>query len=126
MRAIDTNVRVRLIAQDDAAQFQAAESFITGGVWVSTVAFIESIWVLRSFYKLKPKELATAIELLLMQRDLSFENRAAIEAALQLFMERPTLGFNDCMILKLAEKAGHLPLGTFDKDLSKLEGARKL
>jgi predicted nucleic acid-binding protein len=36
------------------------------------------------------------------------------------------LGFSDCLILQLARKAGHLPLGTFDRGLSKLEGAQKL
>jgi len=34
--------------------------------------------------------------------------------------------FSDCLLLELARKAGHLPLGTFDRDLSKLAGARKL
>jgi hypothetical protein len=29
-------------------------------------------------------------------------------------------------MLELARKAGHLPLGTFDRDLGKLEGTLKL
>jgi predicted nucleic acid-binding protein len=36
------------------------------------------------------------------------------------------LGFSDCLVLEIARKAGHLPLGTFDRNLSKLDGAQKL
>jgi len=49
-----------------------------------------------------------------------------VAAALKRFRERPALGFSDCLLLQLARKAGHLPLGTFDRDLSKLDGAEKL
>ena len=42
------------------------------------------------------------------------------------FQERPALGFSDCLILEVARKAGHLPLGTFDRDLGELEGAERL
>jgi len=30
------------------------------------------------------------------------------------------------LVLEAARKAGHLPLGTFDRDLSKLDGAERL
>jgi len=36
------------------------------------------------------------------------------------------VGFSDCLLLELARKAGHLPLGTFDRNLSKLPGAQSL
>jgi predicted nucleic acid-binding protein len=49
-----------------------------------------------------------------------------VAAALQHLRKRPALGFSDCLILEVARKAGHLPLGTFDGDLGKLEGAQKL
>jgi predicted nucleic acid-binding protein len=35
------------------------------------------------------------------------------------------LGFSDCLLLHLARKAGHLPLGTFDRALGKVEGTHK-
>ncbi len=43
-----------------------------------------------------------------------------------LFRSRPSLGFSDCLMLQVAEKAGHLPLGTFDRSLGKIEGTQKL
>jgi predicted nucleic acid-binding protein len=42
------------------------------------------------------------------------------------FRKKPALGFSDCLLLGMARKAGHLPLGTFDRDLGKLHGAERL
>jgi predicted nucleic acid-binding protein len=49
-----------------------------------------------------------------------------VAAALEQYRNRPALGFSDCLILETARKAGHLPLGTFDRNLSKLDGAEGL
>jgi predicted nucleic acid-binding protein len=49
-----------------------------------------------------------------------------VAAALELFRAKPSLGFSDCLTLQLARQAGHLPLGTFDRSLSKITGTQKL
>ena len=49
----------------------------------------------------------------------------ALAAALS-WRRWPALGFSDCLMLQLARKAGHLPLGTFDRGLGKIEGSQKL
>ena len=126
MRAIDTNVLVRLIARDDSRQTASAESFIEKGAWVSTLALAETAWVLASVYELSAKDLARAIEMLLHHRDLVLQDSEAVREALKLFLAKPSLGFSDCLMLQLARKAGHLPLGTFDRNLAKVEGAHKL
>jgi predicted nucleic acid-binding protein len=36
------------------------------------------------------------------------------------------MSFSDCLVLEIARKSGHLPLGTFDRGLSKLEGTHRL
>ncbi len=36
------------------------------------------------------------------------------------------VGFSDWLVLEVARKAGHLPLGTFDRELGRLDGAQKL
>jgi len=38
----------------------------------------------------------------------------------------PVLGFSECLMLEFARKAGHLPLGTFDRKLARGAGAQKL
>ena len=54
------------------------------------------------------------------------EQQQIVKEALDLFRARPRLGFSDCLMLQLARKAGHLPLGTFDGDLGKIEGTQRL
>src|SRR5262249_23917630 len=51
VRAVDTNVLVRLIALDDAKQLAAAERFVEAGAWVSHLVLIETTWVLDSVFK---------------------------------------------------------------------------
>src|SRR5215831_18494535 len=126
MRAVDTNVLVRLATRDDAKQVAAAEVFITPGAWVSHLVLAEAMWVLASVYDLGPVAIATAVEMFLNHRDLSLQDADVVAAALVHFRKQPKLGFSDCLMLELARKAGHLPLGTFDRELSKLDGAQRL
>ena len=126
MRAVDTNVVVRLIVRDDSHQTASAEHFIRGGVWLSVLGLADAVWMLDRVYKFNSKNLAAAIEMLLRERDLVLEHADAVEAALDLFREKPSLGFSDCLMLHLARKAGHLPLGTFDRTLGKVAGAQKI
>ena len=126
MRAVDTNVLVRLITRDDARQAAAADRFVEKGAWVSVLALVEAMWVLSSVYELGLKEQAKAVGMLLDHRDLVLQDADTVSAALALFRAKPALGFSDCLVLELARKAGHLPLGTFDRNLSKVDGAQKL
>lgn len=126
MRAVDTNVLVRLIMDDDARQVSAARTFIATGIWVSQLALAETVWVLTTVYDRTPAEIATAVEVLMNHRDLTIQESDVVAAALEHFKRRPAIGFSDCLLLEIARKAGHLPLGTFDRDLAKLERAEKL
>ncbi|HSP70080.1 MAG TPA: PIN domain-containing protein [Bryobacteraceae bacterium] len=126
MRAVDTNVLVRLITRDDARQAAAAESFVERGAWVSILALAEASWVLGTVYELTATDLATAIDMLLDHKDLTMQDPEVVAAAVELFRKRPALGFSDCLMLELARKAGHLPLGTFDRNVAKLEGTQRL
>ena len=126
MRAVDTNLLVRLIARDDTAQAAAAEAFVAPGAWVPQIALVEAIWVLGSIYAMKPLQIAAAVEMLLNHKDLTLQDADVVAAALNHFRKRPALGFSDCLVLEASRKAGHLPLGTFDRGLGKLEGAHRL
>jgi predicted nucleic-acid-binding protein len=55
MRAVDTNVLVRIIARDDPRQTGAAEAFVADGAWLSHVVLAELAWVLESVYDSRPK-----------------------------------------------------------------------
>ena len=126
MRAVDTNVLVRLIARDDPRQVAAAEAFVAPGAWVSLLALSETVWVLAAVYDRTPSQIATAIDHLLEHDTLSVQEPDVVRAALTQFRAKPRLGFTDCLMLHVALKAGHVPLGTFDRPLGALEGARRL
>jgi len=125
MRAIDTNVLVRLLTRDDARQTAAAERFVAKGAWVSHLVLVETMWVLDSVYELGSVEIAKSIEMLLNHRDLTVQQSEVVALALAQYRKRPSVGFSDCLVLEVARKTGHLPLGTFDRDLGKLDGAER-
>jgi predicted nucleic acid-binding protein len=64
--------------------------------------------------------------MLLNHRTLTLQDPEVVSAALDSFRKQPSLGYSDCLLLELARKAGHLPLGTFDRNLGKLDGAERL
>ena len=93
MRAVDTNVLVRLVTRDDAKQVVVAENFVADGAWVSILALAEATWVLTSVYDRSPGDIATAVEMLLNHQQLTLQEPEAVAAALDTFRRRPTLGF---------------------------------
>ena len=126
MRAVDTNVLVRLTTRDNAKQVAAAEDFVASGAWVSHIVLAETVWVLSAVYYLGVNEIAIAVEMFLNHKDLTVQDADVVAAALKHYRERPALGFSDCLVLEVARKAGHLPLGTFDREMGKLDGVQKL
>ena len=126
MRAVDTNVLVRLLARDDAKQAAAADASIAKGAWVSQLVLAETVWVLDAVYERTPQQLIAALELLLAHDTLVLQDADVVVAALVQFRDKPALGFSDCLVLEIARKAGHLPLSTFDKALGRLAGAQVL
>jgi predicted nucleic-acid-binding protein len=126
MRAVDTNVIVRIVVRDDPEQVRAAERFAAGGAWVSHVVLAEATWVLDAVYQRTAQQIAAAIDMLLNHKDFTLQDSDVVAAALEEFKERPALGFSDWLVLETARKSGHLPLGTFDRRLARLPGAKRL
>ena len=126
MRAVDTNLLVRLIARDDERQVRVAEEFVSKGAWVSLLVLAETTWVLDSVYDRSAADIATTIEMLLNHVSLTVQDSDVAEAALKRFRDKPALGFSDCLVLEVARKAGHLPLGTFDRRLGRIDGSQRL
>lgn len=126
MLAIDTHVLVRLLVRDDAKQAALADQFVAKGAWVSHLVLAETMWVLDAVYERKPAQLIAALDLLLAHESLVLQDADTVSAALADFRSKPVLGFSDCLVLALAKKAGHVPLGTFDRGLARLDGAQKI
>jgi predicted nucleic-acid-binding protein len=126
MRAVDTNVLVGLLTRDDRRQVAAAEAFVARSAWVSHLVLVEAVWVLMSVYELEAPAVATAVDMLLNHRDLTLQDAESVAAALRQYRAKPAVSFSDCLVLEVARKAGHLPLGTSDRDRAKLDGAQRL
>jgi predicted nucleic-acid-binding protein len=126
VRAVDTNVLVRLLTRDDPKQVAAAEAFVANGAWVPHLAIAEATWVLTSVYGRGPEAIAAAIEMLLSHEQLTVQDSEVIASAVARFRRHPKLGFSDCLLLEIARKAGHTPLGTFDRHLGRIDGAQRL
>src|SRR5690349_13417329 len=118
MRSIDTNVLVRLVVRDDATQVKKAEDFIAKGAWVSHLVLVETVWVLDAVYDRSAEQIAAAVAMLLEHNELTLQDGDVVAAALEHYRKRPVVGFSDCMVLAISCKAGHAPLGTFDRNLA--------
>jgi predicted nucleic acid-binding protein len=89
----------------------------------SADALAEATSVLTAVYERDAAAIAAAaVEMLLNHRNLTLEDDEVVSNAIQHFRRRPALGFSDCLMLEVARKAGHLPLGTFDRALARLPG----
>jgi predicted nucleic-acid-binding protein len=121
MRAVDTNVLVRLVVCDEPRQALAAEEFIAKGAWVSHLVLAETVWVLDAVYDLAAEQIAMAVDMLLNHKELTIQDPDVVALALDRFREYQALGFSDCLIVEIARKSGHLPLGTFDRGLAKVD-----
>lgn len=85
MRAVDTNVLVRLLTRDDAKQVAVAEAFVAKGAWVPHLAIAEATWVLASVYGRDSDAVARAVEMLLSHEHLAVQDAEAVAAAVAQF-----------------------------------------
>ena len=131
MPALDTNVLVRYIEQDDAGQLAAAKRLIGRCVaegatlFVPVTVVLELEWVLRSSFEFGKDDVMMTLSSLFSAAELSFESERALEVALQLF-RKGSADFADCLHVARATQAGEQPLWTLDKGAAKVSGAQLL
>jgi len=81
--AVDTNVIVRLLVNDDAEQARRArELFGNERVWIGATVLLEAAWVLDSCYGFSADEVADALTGLLGLPNVSVEDGEAVARAL--------------------------------------------
>jgi predicted nucleic-acid-binding protein len=131
MPALDTNVLVRYVVQDDSGQLAAAKRLIGRCVaegktlFVPVTVALELEWVLRASFGYARDDVLQVLSNLCSAVELNFESERALEVALQLYREG-SADFADCLHVALAAEAGEQPLWTFDKGAAKVIGAQLL
>lgn len=130
MLALDTNVLVRYLAQDDPKQSAAATRFIeqrlgpTERGFVSLVALLETVWVMESRYGADAALVANILADLLDTASLEVQDTAAVRAALQRY-RAGNVDLHDCLIVSLAEQR-KARVVTFDAKAAKRLGMELL
>ena len=130
MIALDTNVLVRYLVQDDATQAQIASDVVDGlseadQGFVGREVLIELVWVLERAYGFSRMEIANALDGLLAAIELVIENADDLGLAIELY-RNDGYGFADMMIAAAARRAGARELVTFDRKAARLRGVRLL
>lgn len=121
MIALDTNVVVRFLVNDDASQARRARALIEANqVFVPVTVLLETEWVLRGGYGLPPAEVVRLLRALLGLPDLATEDPQRIAGALE--WHEGGIDFADA--LHLSGSIGAERFATFDEKLVK--AAKKL
>ena len=83
MLAVDTNVVVRLLVNDDQRQGALARRlFEAGDIFIGVTVLLESAWVLESVYELSAGDAAKVLRGLLGLPNVRVEDAGAVAAAL--------------------------------------------
>jgi len=129
--SVDTNVLVRLVAQDDPLQAQAVDRLFaryakkSEMLMVPITVVMELEWVLRSRLSQTKSQVLETLEALLTVVELSFEFEDVVEQSLLDYRDG-NADFGEYLHLALARKRRALPFYTFDKKATKGSGAKAL
>lgn len=126
MTGLDTNVLVRYIMQDDAAQSAQASRVIEALTvdkpgFVTMVSMVELVWVLDTCYHLARTKVTTALETLLCTTELQVERAEIVWQAVRVLREGKG-DFADCLIERCATAGGCARTLTFDRGAAKHAG----
>lgn len=117
MLAVDTNVVVRLLVNDDQRQGAVARSlFASDEIFIGVTVLLESAWVLESVYDLSAKDSADALRGLLGLRNVSVEDAVAVAAAL----DAVSKGIELAVALHLLRAPAGAEFVTFDRTLARV------
>ena len=112
MIAVDTNVLIRLLTDDDPKQATVARGlFARGPIWISKTVLLEAGWVLRSLYKFDENNIRIAFVKLAGLKNVHIEDEAAVAAALAMVAD----GLELADALHLASKPPEASFVSFDK-----------
>lgn len=126
MIAIDTNVLLRYLVEDDVRQAAAARKLLDGlsverPAFICREVMIETVWVLERSYRFAREQIAGVLADLVMAETLVVEAADAVSRSAARYRQS-NAGFADLMIAEAADRVEAWPLFTFDRRLAREEG----
>ncbi|MBE2295142.1 MAG: type II toxin-antitoxin system VapC family toxin [Phycisphaerales bacterium] len=117
MYAVDTNILVRLLTQDDPAQAALAKQVFakTVTIHIPVTVFLETEWVLRYSYGFGATEIAEALRKVLALSNV----QTAVPEVLQTALEHLAQGLDFADALHLALSPAKSTMLTFDRSFAR-------
>jgi predicted nucleic-acid-binding protein len=130
MIGLDTNIVVRYLTHDDAAQAAAAvrvmESLSQNSPgFLSLIVIAELVWVLEASYRFKKNEIEHVLDTLLRSKELVVERAEVVAQALRKF-SASRADFVDCLVERCGHAAGCQSTVTFDQNAASAAGMKLL
>jgi predicted nucleic-acid-binding protein len=125
--ALDTNVLVRFLLEDEAEQYRRVIALVRRAteagdqLYVSDVVLAELVWVLRLRYNFQKSEVIDKLQLLLQARQLTFASTDRVAGAIRSFAAGKG-DFADYLIREQALEDDCAAVATFDRALLKEPG----
>ena len=119
MIAVDTNIIVRLLTQDDPDQYKKSLNiFSTQEIFIADTVILEVEWVLRYAYRFKPPAITSAFRKLFGLPNIHLRDKSNVELTLEWY--EAGLDFVDAFHLSQAQHCQKLL--TFDQRFVKRAG----
>lgn len=116
MTILDANAILRYLLKDIPEQSQRTKEVIQNGATTNPEILAEVVYVLKGVYDLERSDISLSLKTLLSE--IQCKEKAVVLFALDLYSEKPSLDFIDCLLC--GYKAKHnASILTFDKALLK-------
>lgn len=131
---LDTNIFVRYITGDDEAKthacgalfrrlIQGSEIAVTSEVIVAEVVFVLSS---KRLYALSAAEITVRLQPLVSIANLRIHGKERVIRALNVYEERPFLGFEDALIVAHLEGSGATQVVSYDRHFDRVPGIQRI
>lgn len=131
MIAIDTNVLVRYITNDNSQQYEKAAALLDSyigkekSIFINNVVLCEFIWVLATAYKYSKNQIIQTLKLLLSSTEFTFEHHEIIFVA-SIEFENSNADFSDILIGLINDSFKCSTTYSFDKKACKTKYFQEL
>ncbi|MDO9490358.1 MAG: type II toxin-antitoxin system VapC family toxin [Sphingomonadaceae bacterium] len=116
MKSVDSNILLRAIVNDDVDQAARAREVLRENCFVSNSVFLETAWVLKSFYGFERQLVVEALQAILAAETVHVATLEGLSWALSSFSS----GGDIADMLHLVEAIGSDSFVTFDRQIGRI------